>query len=232
MSLTKLWLLPVPVKLRTWHKAKNPKEACVLVRRLLKFVDKATPPQYAHKGGSWGEGQVHIETRGGEVYRGQIALPKEEEPKRADDRKTFFKKLKSKEQNCAPIPLWLLELLPLKYPVLANGYPNPDADGLSIGIQCSWIARKHSSTKIGRWDTTISVWRWELIPLSNSFGITIEKFRQNKTCYWGGVLHPKRLFFETSEGEPGYFSQRNDSGNIVLNEKEGYFTDPLHPSAE
>lgn len=230
LSLTKQWTIPVPAKIRTWHKAKKPVDAWILARRLLKFVDTTTPPQYEQDGERWGEGQIYLEAHDGEVYRGHIALPKEEESKRADDWKDFWKTLKSKKQNCAPIPLWLLDVLPLKYPTFANEYPNPDADGLSIKIRCSWIAKKHSSTKIGRWDTAIPVWRWELLPLSTSFALTIEKFRQNKTFRWNGVLHPKRLFFETTEGEHGYFSQRNDPENIVLNKQSGHFTDPLHPS--
>lgn len=230
--LTRKWLLPVPAKLRTWHAAKKPTEAWILARRLLKFIDTTTPPQYTREGERWGEGQIYLEAHDGKVYRGYIALPEEEGSEKADDRKAFFKQLKSKKQDCPPIPLWLLELLPLEYPVRADEYPNPDTDGLPIKIRCSWIARKDSSTKIGEWDTKFTVWKWQLIPLSNSFGLTIKRFRQNKTFYWNGVLHPKRLFFETTEGEHGFFSHRDDPENIVFHEEKSHFTDPLHPSSK
>ncbi|GEM_PF-3101944 len=209
------------------REAKYPKEACVLADRLLKFFCRETPNDYARKGELWGEGQLYVEGRDGITYRTQIDLSGEVPVERQRELADFYFNRQRRKKRGPPIPPWLLALLPLKYPLLLNENPHPGADGLSIQVRCVWIAKRHPGVQLDQWGIQTPSWEWTLVPSSSFMNLTVEKFHQNKSYSKGGVLHPKRLFFETAVGEPGHFAQRNDPENIRL--EKGVFTDPLHP---
>ncbi len=215
--------IPIPIPfIPLYVKARLPKEALHLVLRLLKFCDTVTPEEYRKQGDKWGEGQVQITGRDGTIYRGQIAPPRE-------GRLDLPWVYNPHEKTPTPIPPEVLSLLPFNYPTLPGGHPKPNAGGLFICVQCTWIAKKHIGMRMGQWDIRTPVLNWELIPYSSSLSLPIEGFYQDKSYQKDRVLHPKHLFFRTDRKELGYFAQRHDAENIQL--KDGVFIDTLHPSA-
>ncbi len=199
----------------------NPKAAQRLVIRLLKFCDTETPKDYQRNGEKWGEGQILINGADGMIYRGQIALP-------SDQRTNNPWVYNPREKGPQPIPPKVLSLLPFNYPTLSDGHPRSTVSGLLVSVQCSWITRKSTGVRIDKWGIPTSTWQWERLPSSPCLVLPIRKFYQNKSYRRNGILHPKRLFFETDRGELGYFAQWYDTENVRL--VDGVFTDPLCPS--
>ncbi len=213
--------LPQPLYVKHYGETSKPEQAQRLAIRLLKFCDTETPPAYKKKGEQWGEGQIHINGFDGKIYRGQIALP--------DERRAYNPWVYNpKEKDSKPIPPEVLTFLPFNYPTLPDGHPRPEGGGLRVSVKCLWIVQKPIGVRTDQWGIRTSTWQWEYIPSSTCLVLPIRRFYQNKSYQRDGILHPKRLFFETDRGERGYFAQRHDAENI--HSEDGVFTDPLHPS--
>lgn len=97
-------------------------------------------------------------------------------------------------------------------------------EGLPITLELFWLAKKKMGKKFLGGDRFEPTWEWKSLP-ATSFPFTIRKFRQNITHTEKDVLFPKRLFFVTSRGEEGYFTQRNDPENLRL--ENNALVDPL-----
>jgi len=92
-------------------------------------------------------------------------------------------------------------------------------EGVHLIVLLRWFAEKRNIEKEGKW-WGIREKTWEWVSFIDSFQVefTIVKFYQDKG-------KPKRLYFTTSEGRNGFFTQRHDHGNIILENES--IVDPL-----